>query len=120
MVPPPLSATSFALTRMLPALPGPLLLAEMDALFETVTDCPAFSAMLPPVPVAEAVVNTPPGVPSIIVPEIEIWFALTVISPPLPAVSVLLSIRPPWLRIRLPVVIDIGPAFPHGPIQFRL
>ena len=50
MVPPPLSVMSFALSRMLPALPGPVVLAETDAPFEMLTDFPAIREMLPPAP----------------------------------------------------------------------
>ena len=50
--------------------------------------------MLPDPAPASAVVllKMPPGVPSVLVPAIEIWFALMVISPPLPVLAVLLSI----------------------------
>ena len=77
--------------------------------------------MIPPLPDPGAVpvvlLKMPPGVPSVLVPAIEIWLALTVISPPLPVLAVLLSICAPWVRLREPVVMEMGAASPQSPVQ---
>ena len=103
-------------------LPGPVLLAEMAAPFEIVTDCPAVREMLPPLPEPGSVpierLKMPAGEPSRRVPDIEIWsVARMVISPPRPPVLVPLLICPPLPRVRDPVVMEMGAASPQGPVQ---
>ena len=77
--------------------------------------------MIPPLPDPAAVpvvlLKMPPGVLSVLVPVIEIWLALIVISPPLPELDVLLSTCAPWVRLKEPVVIEMGAASPQGPLQ---
>ena len=89
MMVPPLAASASVVTELfvamklcpaliwiLPVFPVPVLLEEMDAPSEIVTDCPAVRAMLPPEPESGSVpivrLKIPPGVPSLRVPDNEI------------------------------------------------
>src|SRR5262245_36168540 len=107
---------------MLPVLPGPVLLAEMEAPSEIVTDCPAVRVMFPPAPESDAVptvrLKTPTGEPSVRVPDIVIAFAAwIVISPPRAVLLVPLLIWEPLPRINDPVVIEIRPGGPQASTQ---
>src|SRR5262249_31100781 len=111
---------SFALMRMFPALPGPVVLAATEALFEMLTDCPATREIFPPAPASGVLprerLKMPSGLPLLKVPDIEIVSrALIVISPPCPLPLVPLLICPPLPRLRNPALIDILPASPQGP-----
>ena len=86
-----------AVMEILPALPGPVLLAETVAPFEIVTDCPAVRAMLPPEPasgeMAVELLKMPTEEPSLSRPDIEmVSLALIVMNPPFPVLLVPLSI----------------------------
>ena len=77
----------------LPALPGPVLLAETDAPFEIVKDCPAAMVMLPPEPESGSVpivpLWIPPGWPVLKVPEIPmVSEAVILMLPPRPLLVV--------------------------------
>ncbi len=100
---------------MLPALPGPVLLAETDAPSEIVTDWPVVRVMLPPEPAPASVpserLKMPTGLPSLKVPEIEIVSrAVMSILPPRPLLPVPLLICPPLPSVRNPALIKIVPA----------
>jgi hypothetical protein len=84
-----------------PALPGPVLLAEIAAPFDIVTDWPAVREMFPPEPESGVIpidrLEIPPGVPFTIVPDSSIRpVAETSMLPPWPLLVVPLSIRPPF------------------------
>ena len=83
--------------EILPAFPGPVLLAETAALFWIFIDCPAVNETFPPAPASGAVpierLWIPPDWPVLSVPDIEIVFAaVTVIFPPWPLLLVPLLI----------------------------
>src|SRR5215831_12147463 len=84
-----------ALTVISPALPVLVLLAEIAARFDSVTDCPALREMLPPAPLASAFENNPllgPG--SVTGPVV-----LIVRVPPLPKPRLVADIVAPFSSV---------------------
>src|SRR6185436_10173368 len=110
---------------MLPALPGPVLLAEIVAPSEIVTEFPAVSVIVPPAPESGDVpvvrLKMPEGVPPDIVADILIVFvALIVMSPPAPLLVVPLLMVPPLSRFNESVMMVILPAVPQVPTHKSL